>query len=78
MSWKKLGSLRKGKEGNLYIKLDDAVTLDKGDVIQLQDPRKRLATSVTAGRLTQEKADEYLAKIPEYIRYELVLPPKNK
>lgn len=73
--WKKLGSLRKGKTGSLYLKFDDEVTLKKGDVLQLQDPRKRIATGVEAGRLKEDKAEELLSKIPEYIKYEVIKAP---
>lgn len=75
--WKRLGSVRKGKTGNHYIKMTETVTLTKDDVIQLQDPRKKLTESVAAGRLSSEKAAEFAAKIPDYIKYELVLPPKK-
>lgn len=76
-AWKKLGSVRKGKNGGNYIKLDGPVTLGPDDVIQLQDPRKKLTESAAAGRITEEQAAEWAAKIPDYIRYELVLPPKR-
>ena len=78
MSQKKLGSLRKSEKGSLYIKIDEGVSLDAGAVIQLQDPRKKLDESVEKGRLSQERADEIRAKIPDYIRYELVLAPPKK
>jgi hypothetical protein len=74
--WKEIGSVRKGKTGNFYIKVKETVTLTAEDNVQLQDPRKKLTESVAAGRLTQEKADAIAAKIPEYIKYSLVLPPK--
>lgn len=73
--WLNVGSLRKSQKGEFYIKINENVSLNKGDVIQVQDPRKKLKDSVTAGRLSEEKAAEYAAKIPEYVRYDLVLPP---
>lgn len=75
--WLKIGSLRKNQKGNFYIKVSADVNLSKDDVIQVQDPRKKLKESVDAGRLSEEKAAEIAAKIPEYIKYELVLPPKT-
>ncbi len=78
MAWDKIGSLRKSKSGGFYIKLDKDVTLAKDSTLAVQDPRKKLSESVEAGRLSKEKAEEILAKIPEYIRYELFLtPPKG-
>lgn len=73
MGWKKVGSLRKSKKGGTYIKFDTAVSLDKDAVLQVQDPRAKLQESVEAGRLTEEKAEEILNKIPEYILREVFL-----
>lgn len=73
--WRKIGTVRKSKTGGNYIKIDEDVTLSKDAVVQLQDPRKKLEDSVAAGRLTEEKAEAIRSKIPDYIRFELVLPP---
>ena len=75
--WKKIGSVRTGKTGNFYLKVDADVTLSKDDVLQLQDPRKKLRESVAAGRLDEEKATAMSEKIPTYIKYDVVLPPKT-
>lgn len=72
-TWTKVGSLRKSKSGGLYIKVDANVTLKKDSALNLQDPRKKLQSSVDAGRLTETQAEEILAKIPEYIKYEVFL-----
>jgi sulfite reductase beta subunit-like hemoprotein len=74
-AWKKIGSLRKSQKGSNYLKIDNDVTLKKGDVVQLQDPRKSLDAAVAAGRMDSEKAEGIKAKIPEYIKYDLVLAP---
>ena len=76
-AWKKLGSLRKSQKGSLYIKLDEDISLKKGQSVQLKDPRKSLDAAVEAGRMSSEKAEEMKAKIPEYIRYDLILAPDN-
>jgi hypothetical protein len=78
-TWRTVGSVRRGKpktagdKGSLYMKVDGDIKT--GEVVQLQDPRKKIAASVAAKRLTQEKADELLAKLPDYILYDLVIPP---
>lgn len=76
-AWKTVGSLRKSNKGGLYIKINEGVTLSKDDVLQLQDPRKKLQASIDAGRLTEEKGAEMIAKVPEYVKYDVVLPPKK-
>lgn len=73
--WKKFASVRAGKDGSKYIKVDQDITLKVGDIVQIQDPRKKLKDSVKAGRLSEGKAEEFAAKIPDYILSELVLPP---
>jgi hypothetical protein len=69
--WTKVGSLRKSKAGGLYIKVDADVSLKKDSALSLQDPRKKIADSLAAGRLTEEKAAEFTEKVPDYIRYEI-------
>ena len=71
--WRTVGSLRKGKTGNLYLKVDGDIKT--GEVVQLQDPRKKVAAAVEAGRMSAKQGEERLAKIPDYIRYDLVIPP---
>ncbi len=75
--WKNVGSVRKNEKGNFYLKVTSGITLSEGDVLQLQDPRKKLKESVAAGRLTEERAEELAGKIPEYVKYDVVLPPKK-
>lgn len=76
--WLKLGTLRKSKAGGLYIKLDADVSLKKDQSVMLKDPRKSLDAAVEAGRMTSEKAEGIKAKIPDYIRYELILGPDRE
>jgi hypothetical protein len=78
MSWKKVGSLRKSKNGGFYLKFDESVSVKKDSTLTLLDPRKSLETSVANGKLTQEKADEIAGKIPDYIRYEVFVAPNKE
>jgi hypothetical protein len=76
--WTKVGSLRKGDTGSLYIKIDDNVTLSKGDTLSLQDPRKKFDRMVAAGKMSAEEAAEKAANVKDYIRYEVFkVPPKS-
>lgn len=76
--WTKLGTLRKSQKGSLYIKLDADVNLKKGQAITLKDPRKSLDAAVEAGRMAADKAEGIKAKIPDYIKYELLLGPDSE
>lgn len=79
--WRNVGSVRRGKnkpngeKGGLYMKVDGDIKA--GETVQLQDPRKKIAASVAAGRLAQDKAEAMLAKLPDYILYDLVVAPKQ-
>jgi hypothetical protein len=77
MAWNKIGSVRKSKSGGLYIKVDKAVTLKEGQSLQLQDPRKSIQASIENGKLSQEKGEEMLAKLPDYIRQDVFLVTDN-
>lgn len=76
-AWLKVGEilLSNKREGELYIKMKEDVTLKVGQTLQIKDPRKSLEEAVNAGRLTEEKAETILSKIPDFVCYELILPP---
>ncbi len=78
MSWKRVGTLQKSKAGGLYVKITEDVTLAKDSALTLQDPRKKLEESVKAGRLTEDRAREIAAKIPDFVKYEVYLAPNKK
>lgn len=71
--WTKVGTLKKSKAGNLYISVAESVTLKKDANLMLKDPRKELEKSKEAGRLDAEKADAMIAKIPDFVRYDIYL-----
>lgn len=74
--WIKLGSILKKKDGSgNYVKLDisegknklDKITLNSGDFITVQNPRKRKGIT-----------DEELQKIPDWVVAELfIAPPRD-
>jgi hypothetical protein len=67
--WTKVGEVRKGKEGNHYLKVAvrvagkevESVTLKTGQNLALFDPRKRPG-------ITEEQAE----KIPAFVKYEVM------
>lgn len=75
--WLKVGEILTSnkKEGELYIKMKEDVSLKTGQTLQIRDPRKSLEEAVNAGRLSEDKAETILSKIPDFVRYELILPP---
>lgn len=73
MKWTKVGTIRKSQKKSLYLKLDEDLNLQKGAILQLQDPRASLDRMVQSGKLSEDKAKERLAKIPDYIRQEVYL-----
>ena len=71
--WNKVGSLRKAKSGNNYIKVDKDITLKKDSILTMIDPRKSIQSSIESGKLSEEKGTALLEKLPDYIRYELFI-----
>ena len=71
--WTKVGTLKKSKAGNLYVSVENTVTLNKDANIMLKDPRKELEASKVDGRRDAKKADEMIAKIPDFVKYNLYL-----
>lgn len=78
-AWLRVGEIldSKTKPGKLYIKFKEDVTLAAGSTLLIQDPREELQEAVNNGRLTEARAEEMLAKIPGFVRYNLVLAPER-
>lgn len=79
--WTKVGALLKSKAGGLYIKVDDklegSVVLTKGMTLNLQDPRKRNLELAEKGFITQDEAETRNEKIPDFVRYDITIPPSK-
>lgn len=72
--WKKVGAILKSKNGNgFYIKIDEGITLSKGQTLNVQNPRDRIQSLADSGKITEKEAEERLAKIPDFVRYEVFL-----
>lgn len=69
--WNKVGALKKSKAGNLYISIDETVTLAKGASLQLRDPRKSIQAAADGGKMDADKASAMIAKVPEFVRYDI-------
>ena len=81
----KIGAVLKSKDTTQpdYIKIDQDITLKKGDILNLESKKSRLAQvekSLAEGKLTDEVADkikEEIDKIPEFVRFQIVKVNKN-
>jgi hypothetical protein len=75
----KVGSVLRSKDNpkNYYIKMDQDVSLKKGETLSLQSKEEqleRLESSLSSGKLTEDlavKIRERLEKIPEWVKYEI-------
>lgn len=77
-AWKQVGSVRMSQKGKLYIKLDDVSTFEDGMALQIEKPEDKLRRLHELGHLTDEQLEERLAKVPDFIRYEISQPPKDE
>lgn len=61
-----------GTSNGVYIKISEDVTLKKGDIISVNDPRKQLPELVKSGKMKEETATKILSKLPDFVKFELV------
>ncbi len=77
-SWLTVGEILVSKAGSPYIKFKEDFEVKQGMTLTMQDPRVRLEEAVAAGRMSEDEAQERAAKIPEFVKYSLVLPPAKE
>ena len=76
--WKRVGSVKKSMKGDgFYITFNEGITLKKGDALQLQEPRELLKKFLEMGMMTEEQYQERLDKIPDFVAFDVVLPPRK-
>jgi hypothetical protein len=66
--WTKVGTIMKNKKntGN-YLKVVEKVVLEKDQILNIQNPRKRPGIT-----------EEQLAKIPDFVVAEVYIPPARE
>ena len=80
-----IGSVKKSKEAGKgdYIQMNMDVTLKKGDYLNLESQKSqqdRIDELLENGKMTAEshaKASERIAKIPAFVRFEIVKVTKD-
>lgn len=76
--WQKVGAVLKKKSGEgFYMKVEQDIPA--GTVLQLQNPVERVERLtqflVEKGEITQDEADTKIAAVPDFVKYDLILPP---
>jgi hypothetical protein len=79
-----VGKICKSKEAGKadYIKIDQDISFTKGDFVNLESKASRLKSlkeAIEAGRISgegAEKAEEAINKMPDWLRFELVVYKK--
>lgn len=74
----KLGAILEKKDGGVYLKFDTQngapeITVN-GRVIknfQIEDPTAKFERMVNSGKMSEEDAEKSVAKIPDYVLYEV-------
>lgn len=59
--------VRQGDDGSTYIKIVEDVTLSKTDKVYKNTPQDKIKNLLDRGFIDEAKAEERLAKIPDYI-----------
>lgn len=74
--WLDVGTvLRKKDGGGSYIRIKENVSLKKDTILQVQDPREKLDRLAEAGHMSPDEAEERKARIPDFVLFDIVLPP---
>ena len=74
--WLQFGNIRAGKEeGTFYIKITEDINLKAGENISVRTPEEGIKGLLEKGFIDETQAEERIAKVPEYIRYELLAKP---
>lgn len=72
-----IGSVLKGKDGkSTYIKINEDVTLKKGQFVNLVDPRKQHEVLLGLGLISEDQAAkmaERAAQTPEWVKFNLTI-----
>lgn len=81
----KVGSVLKSKDASqpAYIKIDTEVSLKKGDILNLESKKSKLASlekNIENGKLSGDLADkirEGIDKMPDFVLFEIVKVTKD-
>lgn len=75
--YRKVGQVLKGKDGKgFYIKMDEDVTLTKGQIVNVNDPRKQPAELLALGVISEETAADMQKRaeaLPEWVKFNLTV-----
>lgn len=72
--WLKVGSMLAKKDGDgYYLKIE--ADIPAGCILRMEKPADRLNRLAEKGIISQDEADEKAAKIPDFVKFELILPP---
>lgn len=78
--WEQVGSMRQrdeSKGGGYYIKVEKDIPA--GSIIQMEKPADKIRKLAELGHIKPDEVEARLAKVPDYIKFELTLPPpRNK
>lgn len=74
--WETIGTVLAKKDGKgTYIKMKKDVHLREGTIVQVQDPRDTVDVLLGKGVITSDQAADRKSKIPDFVKFDLVLPP---
>jgi hypothetical protein len=73
--WQKVGSVLKARKGGFYIKVE--AQIPAGSSLQMKCPREEVNFFLQRGTIDEAEAEKRLAKIPDFVKYNLYLPPSD-
>lgn len=67
----RVGQVLKSKAGKTYLKFEKNVTISEGEALFISTPQEDINFLLTSGKITQQEADEKLAKVPGFVLYNI-------
>lgn len=71
--WIQTGSIRLGKTGKLYLKIDTIKGLTDGCTLFINTPEENLERLHQNGAIDAEKLEKRIENVPDWLKYELTL-----
>ncbi len=70
--YRQVGVVLNNKEGSPYLQFREDVIVTAGTILALQRPKDQIDYLVKENKITQTEADARLAKIPDYLRFNVL------
>jgi hypothetical protein len=76
--YRQVGAVLNNKEGSPYLQFNQDVIIPAGTILALQRPKDQIDFLVEKKHISQEEGEKRLAKIPDYVRFNVLKKDGNE